>query len=247
MEKFTLANGMSFAVNHCNGGALPVLFNLCSYAEEALDDPWYGRIAKLAGDNHFRCVSFDLPFHYNGMYTDNISPILQWRRELAAGHDIFADIIAQAAAVLDHLIETGLVDPQRIAAFGTSRGGFSALHWAAADSRVKYIMALAPLIRFASLREFDFSEENALMCNLSLLNHTIRLVDRRIWGWIGNDDDRVNTDFTIDFFRKLVADAKKHRIFPDFELHIGSSSGHTSPLDAHDQAAAWLFKAMCSG
>ncbi|MSR83186.1 MAG: hypothetical protein EXS58_09720 [Candidatus Latescibacteria bacterium] len=43
----------------------------------------------------------------------------------------------QVSQVLDHLVGTGRVDPQRIAAYSTSRGGFMAAHTMAADARIR--------------------------------------------------------------------------------------------------------------
>ena len=64
-----------------------------------------------------------------------------------------AEIVAKARAVLDLLVHQGIADPERVAACGTSRGGFLAYHFAASESRVKAVAGISPVTRLNALRE----------------------------------------------------------------------------------------------
>ena len=110
-------------------------------------------------------------------------------------------------AVLDHLIEVGLTDPGRVAAIGTSRGGFSALHFAAADPRVKCVAAFAPAIDLGALREFRGAEQAPMTRRLDLQSLAGDLAGRALWLVIGDRDERIGTDHVIHFARRVTAES----------------------------------------
>ena len=116
------------------------------------------------------------------------------------------------AQVVNHLIATGVADGQRIAACGTSRGGFLALHYAASDPRVKCVAAFAPMTEPAVVNEFVANAQHPLVKRSSVENVAGQLAGRPIWIVIGDQDERVGTDQAIRFARKLAAVAKTKNV-----------------------------------
>lgn len=57
----------------------------------------------------------------------------------------FTTLIAQARAALAAARRLPFVDPRRVAVYGFSMGGWTALHLAAADGRLKAVCAVAPV------------------------------------------------------------------------------------------------------
>ena len=119
-----------------------------------------------------------------------------------------------------------------------------ALHFAAADERVKCTAAFAPVTSLLALREFTGMNEHAATKALALPNHADKLAGRPIWVCIGNQDDRVGTDEVIAFTRRVGAAAvAKGRAVP-VELHVMPSAGHSIHPMAHQEAAAWILASM---
>ncbi len=246
MERMELGDGRWFGVNHCRGARLPVLFNFCATAGAGLDDPWYGRIAMLAGAENWRCVSIDLPCHDAEAEASGkpYDPLRQWREAMAAGRDIVGEITSLGQAALDHLAARGLADPECVAAFGTSRGGFAAAHFAAVEPRVGYVMLLAPVTELLRLREFAGTETSGFIRGFALQRpeYLAALCNRRVWGWIGANDERVDTDAAVEFFRGLSRRAAAGGDFAACDFTVAAVEGHTSRTDCHDLAAAWLWR-----
>jgi dienelactone hydrolase len=119
--------------------------------------------------------------------------------------------------VLDHLIAAGVADPERVAACGTSRGGFAALHFAAADPRVKCVAAFAPATDLGALSEFRGAGDHPLAARLALQRRDDDLAGRAVWLVIGDRDERVGTDHVVSEPR-----------------------GHATPAGAAEQGAKWI-------
>src|SRR5262249_48956731 len=87
---------------------------------------------------------------------------------------------------------------------GQSRGGFIALHVAAADPRIRCVAAFAPVTNLLALGEFQGMEGSEAVNALSLARSADKLAGRPIWGCIGNKDRRVGTDDAIASTRAVV-------------------------------------------
>lgn len=153
-----------------------------------------------------------------------------------------AGLAGHARELLDHLIAEGYADPQRIAAAGTSRGGFSALHVAAADPRIRCVAAFAPVSELAIVDKFASLRDNELLRSLDLFRHADKLADRPIWLCIGNGDQRVGTDALVKLARELTATADRLQKPSDVDLHVVNSRGHSIHPTAHEEAAVWVAK-----
>jgi esterase FrsA len=156
------------------------------------------------------------------------------------GERVIENFAAKVSPVLDYLVAEGYADPARIVAAGTSRGGFMALHAAAADARIRAVMAFAPVTDLLALKEFSGVRNQAGVRALATENLAPRLACRPIWICIGNHDTRVDTDRAIRFTRRVVECAVAAGKRPDIELWVQPSEGHQIAPDSHEKAAAWL-------
>jgi predicted amidohydrolase/dienelactone hydrolase len=221
----------------------PVLFLCATSVEETLGQEAYAKVGRLLAAEGFLGVALDLPCHGEDLRKDEPKGLAGWRARLEKGDDIVASFARRASAVLDHLVKEGYADATRVAACGTSRGGFLALHFAAAEPRVKCVAAFAPVTDLLALAEFQGMEKHAATKALALAGRADRLAGRAVWVCIGNRDERVDTDRVIAFTRKLVEAAVARKGSADVELHVMPTVGHRIHATAHNEAAAWILHA----
>ena len=148
--------------------------------------------------------------------------------------------LSTASQVLDFLIRNGYTDSNRIAACGISRGGFMAIHFAAADSRVQCVAALAPVTDLRVLTEFSGMKNESLARSLSVMNVADKLAGRGVWIYIGNDDERVGTDDAIAFTRLVARRAIATKQRANVKLTVDALEGHGVGLPPHFEAAEWI-------
>lgn len=221
---------------------VPTVFFFATTMEASLSLQGYSDGPKTLGPGVL-CVSVDLPAHGTDVRaTDAHKSITGWRGRIDHGEDVAADLARRASAVLDYLVAKGHTNPTKVAVFGTSRGGFMALHFAAADSRVRNIVGFAPVTDLLYLREFQGDADTALAHGLSASRLSDRLYDRGIWIIIGSTDFRVGTQGAIEFTQRVVASARAHGLKqPAIELHVMPTDGHHVPDDSYAVAARWLL------
>ncbi len=169
-----------------------------------------------------------------------------WAAHCKRGTDFVKPYVERCRDVLDHLIAEGFTDPERVAVQGISRGGFCALHFAAAEPRIKAVIGIAPVTNPLALEEFA-GVTPGQAAPISLDQHLDKLAGRPVWISIGNTDDRVSTDECISFTRRLVATTRK--LHPELtlvpvHLTVSTSLGHRAPDDAYPAAAAYLLRLL---
>lgn len=223
-----------------DGGPRPTLFIFSTDVETSLGVPAYSRVGELLLPDGVLCVSLDVPCHGMDRRPDEAEGLAGWRQRIEAGENVPAVLAQQASTVLDHLVAQGLADPERVAACGTSRGGFIALHFTAAEPRVRAVVAFAPVTELPALSEFAGLESHESTRSLDLGRQAEKLADRGLWLCIGNRDERVGTDLAIAFTRGIVAAAAQRETTADVELRVTATLGHRIHDAAHDEAAAWL-------
>jgi dienelactone hydrolase len=220
----------------------PTLFLFATSADQTLADPAFAKIGHLLARRGFLCVSLDVPCHGNDVRPgEKAGSLSAWRARLEKGGDLVPPFTKKVSAVLDYLVKEGYTDPRRVAACGTSRGGFMALHAAAAEPRVRAVVAFAPVTDLLALREFAGMEKHAATKALALARHADELAGRAVWLCIGNHDERVGTDHSIAFTRRVVAASVARKKPAAVELHVMATEGHRVHATAHDEAAAWLL------
>ena len=205
-----------------------------------MQDSFYPEAISVFGPGVF-CVTLDLPAHGADRRADEPASIRGWRYRLDRGEDTVADLVRRARMVLDHLIAQRYADPGRVAVFGTSRGGFMAYHFAAADPRVTHVAAFSPVTDLLFLKEFRDMADSKPARALSALRLAGTLHDRGLFVIIGNADDRVSTPLAIRFTERVIEEAESRGQQPRIELHIGTSNGHECPAGTYPMAARWLL------
>lgn len=189
-------------------------------------------------------VVLDPPCHGEDRKPGEPDALSGWAHRVKQGDDLMGPFARRCSDVLNFLVAERYADPERIAASGTSRGGFCALHFAAAEPRVRAVAAVSPVTNPLALSEFaGVTREQVQHIHYDAL--VDRLAGRAVWLSIGNDDARVDTGDCVALARKLV-DATR-RLKPEMkvvpvELIVGPSLGHRAIDDAYGLEAIFLLK-----
>lgn len=217
------------------------LFILASTIDVTLGEPYYRQAGNALSEEGVLCVSIDLPCHGAERRGDEPEGIAGWSERAAKGENFMVENNRRLSRVLDDLIARGETDPERVAACGTSRGGFAALHFAAAEPRVKCVAGFCPVADLAALQEFQGREELPLVKELALLRQADALAGRGVWLIIGDRDDRVDTDRTIALARGITAAALRKNLSAKVDLHVvAEPQGHTTPAGSAELGARWI-------
>jgi dienelactone hydrolase len=219
----------------------PTLFILANSIDGTLGDPYFRQSGNQLAEQGYLCVTIDIPGHGEQHRADEPEGLAGWRYRLDHDENLVAETNRRLSEVLDFLIATGRTDPSKVAACGTSRGGFLAMQFTAAEPRVKCVAAFAPVTDLLALREFDGAGNNALVTSLSVINQAEKLADRPVWIIMGDRDERVGTDQAVALARAITASALTQGLNPAVELHVlPEPKGHTTPHGAPAQAATWI-------
>ncbi|HEY4309174.1 MAG TPA: prolyl oligopeptidase family serine peptidase [Pirellulales bacterium] len=223
----------------------PTLLVLANSVEGTLGDPYFRQGGNQLASQGFLCVSLDLPCHGKDRHMDEPEGLDGWRQRFDAAEDFIGHFVQRAKSVLDHIIREEMADPLSIALTGTSRGGFAAAHFMAADLRVKCAALIGPVTDLDALVEFHSLEKQAAVNALSLMALVPQLAGRPIWIVIGDQDARVGTDRAIAFARKLTVAACSQHKSSQVELHVlPEPRGHTTPAGAAEASAAWISRQL---
>lgn len=221
----------------------PTLFILASSIEETLGNEYFRQCGNELAKRGYLCVSVDLPGHGLEVREGEPAGIAAWRARCEKDEDFVVSLTSRLSKVVDHLIAEKMTDAAKIAACGTSRGGYSALQFAAAEPRVKCVAAFAPVTELGVLREFKGAETNAMVQKLSVERRAADLAGRAVWLVIGDRDERVGTDDTIRLARMITAEALRQKRPALVELHVfAEPAGHTTPAGSAALAAEWIDK-----
>lgn len=219
----------------------PTVFFLGGAVEDSLVGPEYSEAIRTLGPG-ILCVTLDLPGFGQDRREGEPGSIPTWRYRLDRGEDVTAGFVRRASAVLDHLIAERFTEPARVAAFGTSRGGFISFHFAAGDRRVSHVAGFAPVTDLFALTEFAKMTNEQPARALGAVRIADRLTDRKLWIIIGSTDFRVSTHRTIEFTGRVVEAALAQGRPPMIELHVQPSDGHRVPPASYESGARWLLK-----
>jgi dienelactone hydrolase len=218
----------------------PVLLMFAGTIAQTLEPKFYPLAERLRAERGFLPVTMDIPNFGADHHEGEPTGLAGWRTRIEKGDDTIGKFVARARSVLDYLIAEKYADPARIYLAGTSRGGFLAFHTAAADPRIRAIITFAPVTDLIALSEFSGLWNHAPTRALNTIHLAARLAGRPIWMCIGNNDDRVNTDYAIQFSRRVVEASIAAGKHPDIEMVLQTSKGHTIAPESHGHAADWL-------
>lgn len=226
-----------------DGRAQPLLFIFQGSIESALAEPLYTEVGRLLARQGVLSVVLDAPAHGAALRPGEPGELDGWAHSVSHGLPFLQPFLARATSTLDHLITDGWADSQRVAACGTSRGGFLAFHFAAHDRRIRAVAGIAPVTDLAALREFSRLGPISGTQDLALVRLAPRLAGTPAWISIGNHDTRVGTEPAIAFARALVSAAETAgppATGIPVELFVHSAPGHRSSLDDHRRLSRWL-------
>ena len=211
-----------------------------------------GKMCWILARHGFLSVALDSPCHGEDQRPGEPYGLAGWRDRLEKGEEFLADFLQKTSSVLNHLIRQRVTDPERIVAYGPSRGGFLALHFAAVEPRIGAVVAFAPVTDLLALREFRGTADKAAARSLDVMALAPKLAGRRLFIQMGHNDLRVGGHHAIDFALRLMklspahmkpmqgtwsGDALKLVITPS-----ENPNGHTTYDGAHHDAADWILR-----
>lgn len=228
----------------------PTLFIFANTFDAMQKELVYTEVARLLAPEGWISVILEPPCHGEDARDEEPKQLDGWRYRVENDLPFLDAFNARATAVLDELIQQKLTDPDRVAACGTSRGGFVAYHFAAAEPRIKAVAGISPVTRLTALREFSTTTQPGKVEPLNAINLAPKLAGKAVWLSIGNNDARVNTDDAIAFTRAVVAASVRvdspNALIP-VDLIVARSSGHSKIDQAHELLARWLQEQFPKG
>jgi dienelactone hydrolase len=204
---------------------------------DAMDDHRsYSETGRLLSKHGWLYVTVDLPCHGRDHRPSEPENLSGWAHRVSAGQDLAGPFVERCADVLDYLVEHGYTDRNRVAACGTSRGGFCALHFAAGDRRIRTVVCVSPVTNLLALREFiGVDKVQVQRFNVDALAE--KLANKSIWISIGDDDQRVSTADCIATVAKLKSAAANPQ---SIELVVKPTKGHEPIKNAYSLAAEFV-------
>ncbi|MCH9726657.1 MAG: prolyl oligopeptidase family serine peptidase [Planctomycetes bacterium] len=219
----------------------PILFALGGTIDSILNSAYFRQCGNELAEFGYLTVSIDISCHGEQCPKGQPCGLGGWSFLAAKGEDFVAESNKRLSSVLDHLIKTGVADPERIVSCGTSRGGFLAIHFAASDKRVKCALGFAPVTDLAALSEFRKTKEHPLVKKLSLAEQADNLAGRPVWIIIGDQDERVSTRAAYEVAHRITEASRTKKLPSRVQLHImPEPRGHTTPRGASKMAAEWV-------
>jgi len=217
----------------------PTLIVIGNELEYSLTNNEINEVGKLLESCGVKCFAIDVPCHGADQREQEPEGLKGWRSRLENEENMVLDFKQRISEVLNFLIQQGYSDSGKIGLAGTSRGGFLALHFMAAEPRVRCAVAFAPVTELTVLEEFHGLELHPLTRSLDLIHQSVKLAGKPMWMCIGNNDWRVGTDRLMKFTHSVSSLVSKGIIAP-VELHVMPTDGHYTHTSAHSEAAAWL-------
>lgn len=227
------------ALNH---GPLPAVFYFALSGPDSLTlDPFNQPVQFLLGQK-IRIFSLTLPGHENSLPATQA--IQLWAEDIARGIDCLGNFLEQAEIAFHFALTQQLIDPNKCAAAGLSRGGFLAAHFAARLEKIRFLLAFAPITKLQSAKEFAEYRDDPRVTRWDLEHTASFLYHRHVRLYIGNCDTRVGTRSCFNFAESLVNQAVEKKIrSPQIELFITPSigqMGHGTSPEIFRRGADWL-------
>ena len=112
----------------------PTLFVFATSVDDMGKLHVYSEAGRLLAKHGWLYVTVDPPCHGHDHREGEPAHLAGWAHRIKSGENLTKPFVGRCVEVLDYLVEQGYTDPKQVAACGTSRGGFCALHFAANDS-----------------------------------------------------------------------------------------------------------------
>lgn len=247
LEPLSAPTGEDFLVwgNREPGAApAPTLIILSGNSTDSLVKANFLKAGETLQPLGYLCVSIDLPCH-GEFAKKGYSNLTGWGKLATEGTDFVAEFNGRLKNVVDHLIEQGMTDPEKIAVTGTSRGGFMAYRYMAFDKRIKCAVGYSPVTDLRQLKEFAVAADTPGVDAMSVEAYVGQLVGRPIFLMIGDRDERVGTHSAINFMRRLSDAAVKADVPSENMLVVKSEPrGHSTPAGTAELATQWIYRVL---
>lgn len=221
-------------------GKLPALFYFALSGDESLELDPFNQPATFLDSHPIRVFSFTIPEHGEGL--KNTDAMTRWADKIKEGEDPFTPFFEQCLENINFLAQHDLIDEEKLAVGGLSRGGFIALHLASRDSRLNNVVGFAPLTTTQTIHEFSHIQDSPILQSLELDKKN--LIGKHVRFYIGNRDLRVSTDACYQFVKELTELSYQNNLrSPNVELFISPSighKGHGTPPHIFEDGAEWI-------
>lgn len=226
-------------------GPMPTLFYFALSAEESLQLDPFNQPAVFCDTHKMRIFSVTLPGH--GTEGHREQAIDYWMKALKEGIPLLQTFQKQFCSLFKQLESSFHQD--KIGFMGLSRGGFISLFLAAKLPQVKVIVNFAPLTDLTYCSEYK-KNPFPMPNELNLQTYLEELYQKTIRFYIGNRDERVNTDSAFFYLRELANHAFTKRIRSSpIELIMSSShgfQGHGTLPPTFKDGALWIQSKLIS-
>lgn len=237
---------LSFIGPDFSAGPLPAVFYLALSAQESLSVDPYNQPAVYLSGLPLRIFTIDLPDH--GKELSSQEALKKWAAQFRHGVNVITQTADLLASMIADLIIKGIIEKEKCAVMGLSRGGLIAAHTAARSADVQWILGFAPLTKVTFVREFEGIQDLASVANTNMEKLVPLLLNRKVRFYIGNCDLRTGTRHCFDFIEKLsFANLEARYRSPSVELMISPSvgfQGHGTPKHIFHQGAQWLAEQL---
>jgi len=227
---------------------LPTLFVFATSVDDMGKLHVYSETGRLLAKHGWLYVTIDPPCHGYDHREGEPANLEGWAHRIKSGEDLAKPFVGRCVEVLDYLVEQGYTDPKHVAACGTSRGGFCALHFAAADSRIRAVACISPVTDLLALREFKgVTTEQVRSQNVFALAEN--LADTAVWLSIGNNDQRVGTNHCMKAADRFQSTRRRQRpgsSAAPVEMVIKPTNGHQPIKNAYRLAAQFVLDRLAS-
>lgn len=173
--------------------------------------------------------------------------IKKWFESFSKGIDPLTNFFHSVSEAIDDLVDEKIIDPNKIAVAGLSRGAFAAAHVAAINSKIKTLLGFAPLTSLTVIEEFN-QLKNIEINKFDLHKLVDKLYTLTHRYYIGNLDIRVSTHLCYEYVSKLVNEMHMRGIRElPAELIINPSigrMGHGTSQTTFTDGANWLARKL---
>ena len=227
---------------------VPTLFVFATSVDDMRKLRVYTETGRLLAKHGWLYVTIDPPCHGDDHRQGEPANLDGWAHRVKSGEDLTKPFVNRCVEVLNYLVEQGYTDPQQVATCGTSRGGFCALHFAAADSRIRAVTCISPVTDLLALREFQgVSAEQVRSQNVFTLAEN--LANTAVWLSIGNNDQRVGTHHcrkAADCFQSTKRRQRAGVRTAPLEILIKPTNGHQPIENAYRLDAQFVLDLLAA-
>lgn len=227
-------------------GPMPTLFYFALSAQDSLGTDPYNQLVQFLPTTDIRIFSLTLPYHEPPLRPQDA--LQSWAEDFSNGDDPLSPFFDQVEEAVGFLFAENLVDKEKMALAGLSRGALIAMFTAIRIPSFKHLLFFAPLTDLSQATEYKDLSSHPLVKTYLSKSLASQLYDKHYKIFIGNRDERVSTKSCFELVERLVEEAFNHGIrTPPIELTLYPSigfKGHGTPPEIFKEGANWLAETL---